>query len=271
MGGSPAGVNATKALNVHSIAIQVPIFHLTSNGKTPSDATTSASVLGIWTSASRQKVHVHDRGGVDAGPWVQVSRLGNPLVNEVVIPLGQKDYWNSVAPGNDKQFSTYFANPELAQLLPVLYPGVFPNLAAYNAGTPSRADLEAILLTGIPNGVVPGFQNYTGPTQADMLRLNVAIPPVVEPEEHRIAGRRRRRLPQRAARLRRRGHHRGPSHRRRDPAARRPVVHGGRRGGGRQPGPDLSDSDLSAKGTESYLSSFPYLGVPYSGFSTPAS
>jgi hypothetical protein len=60
----------------------------------------------------------------------------------------------------------------------VLYPKVFPNLAKY---TRSRADLNAILLTGIPEGVVPGFQNYTGPIQSDMLRLNVAVPPSTTP------------------------------------------------------------------------------------------
>jgi Domain of unknown function (DUF4331) len=271
VGGSPAGVNATKALNVHSIAIQVPIFHLTASGTTPTDATSSASVLGIWTSASRQKVHVLDHGGVDAGPWVQVSRLGNPLVNEVVIPLGQKDYWNSAAPSNDKQFSTYFANPELAQLLPVLYPGVFPNLQAYNSGTPSRADLEAILLTGIPNGVVGGFQNYTGPTQADMLRLNVAIPPASSPKNTGLLG----------------GDVAGYPNGRRVfddvvtievraiAGATLPLVDpsftaDGAAGAVSQ-GLTSSDTDLSAKGTESYLPSFPYLGVPHSGFTTPAS
>ena len=64
--------------------------------------------------------------------------------------------------------------PELAALLPVLYPGAFPNLAKYGK---DRADLNAVLLTGIPKGIVPGFQNYTGPVESDMLRLNVAIPP----------------------------------------------------------------------------------------------
>ena len=65
----------------------------------------------------------------------------------------------------------------------MLYPGVFPNLAKY---TKPRADLAAILLTGIPAGVVPGFQNFTGTTQADLLRLNMAIPPTrAEPEQPR--------------------------------------------------------------------------------------
>ena len=271
VGGSPAGVNATKALNVHSIAIQVPIFHLTSNGKTPSDATSSASVLGIWTSASRQKVHVHDRGGVDAGPWVQVSRLGNPLVNEVVIPLGQKDYWNSVAPGNDKQFSTYFANPGSHSSCPSCTRGCSRTWRPTTPGTPESRGSRGDPAHGDPERGGPRLPELHRPDAGGHAPAQRRHPTLVEPEEHRIAGRRRRRLPQRAARLRRRGHHRGPSHRRRDPAARRPVVHGGRRGGGRQPGADLDDSDLSAKGTESYLSSFPYLGVPYSGFSTPAS
>ena len=69
------------------------------------------------------------------------------------------------------------AHPELSTLLPVLYPGAFPNLDKLNKSGKPRADLEAILLTGIPAGVIEGFQNYTGPTQADMLRLNLAIPP----------------------------------------------------------------------------------------------
>jgi hypothetical protein len=66
-----------------------------------------------------------------------------------------------------------------AGLLPVLYPGVFPNLAGY---TKPRADLVAILLTGIPSGVVPGFQNFTGTTASDMLRLNVAVKPSADPK-----------------------------------------------------------------------------------------
>ena len=103
-----------------------------------------------------------------------MSRLGNPLVNEVLIPIDMKDAWNQTRPADDAQFRQYLARPELATLLPVLYPGVFPNLAALDA---DRADLLAILHTGIPAGLIPGFQNFTGTTEADMLRLNVAIPP----------------------------------------------------------------------------------------------
>jgi len=72
-------------------------------------------------------------------------------------------------------------NPELAGLLPVLYPGVFPNLAKLVASKKPRVDLEAILLTGIPSGIVPNFSNFTGTVLADMLRLNTSIPPSAHP------------------------------------------------------------------------------------------
>jgi hypothetical protein len=171
------GVNALQSVNVHSIAIQVPISQLTANGSVPTSYTDPNAVLGGWATASRQKSKVYDQNQgkqVNVGPFVQVSRLGQPLINEVMIPLGQKDYWNSVYPVNDSQFVQYYNSPMLGGLLNVLYPGVFPNLAALTA---PRADLVAILLTGIPNGLIPGFQNYTGAVQSDMLRLNVAIPP----------------------------------------------------------------------------------------------
>ncbi|WP_369184938.1 DUF4331 domain-containing protein [Streptomyces sp. Y1] len=174
------GVNTTKALNVHSIALQVPITDLTWGGRKPGDVTDPHATIGVWTTASRRQARIINTTGKDteSGPFVQVSRLGNPLFNEVIVPMGKKDLWNTQPPADDKNFAQYVATPELAKLLPALYPGVFPNLAAY---TKPRADLLAILLTGIPGGVVPGFQNYTGDTQADMLRLNVAVPPAASP------------------------------------------------------------------------------------------
>ncbi|HXP18170.1 MAG TPA: DUF4331 domain-containing protein [Streptosporangiaceae bacterium] len=168
---SAPGVNATNRLNVHSIAIQVPISAVTRKGR---------PTIGVWTTASRQRVRVASHGaadGVSSGPFTQVSRLGNPLINEVIIPLGKKDQWNREHPSGDKEFAKYYANPELAGLLPVLYPGAFPHLAALDKAGTARADLEAILLTGIPSGLIPGFTNFTGSVQADMLRLNTSIPP----------------------------------------------------------------------------------------------
>ena len=177
------GVNGTQGFNVHSIAIQVPISDLTRTQHTPTDVMHADSVIGVWASASRQKTRVLDDESGRArghGPFRQVSRLGNPLFNEVIVPMAEKDHWNAVPPRDDHEFAKYVSKPELGGLLPALYPGVFPHLAAY---TKPRADLLAILLTGIPAGVVPGFQNFTGTTQADMLRLNVAVPPANKPND----------------------------------------------------------------------------------------
>ena len=171
-----AGVNSLANSNVHSIALRVPFSDLTVDGKTPTDPASLKSVVGIWTTASRQRTRIYEGPGASAqtfGNWEQVSRLGNPLINEVVIPMGSKDDWNHSLPSNDSDYAASFEHPEVAKLLPVLYPGVFKNLAAY---TKPRADLVAILGTGLPSGIIPGFQNYTGKTVADMLRLNLAIP-----------------------------------------------------------------------------------------------
>ena len=177
-GPAVAGINTLARLNVNSIAIQVPIKDLTRDRKLPSSYTATDAVIGVWTTASRQKAIISGYAGFEIGPWAQVSRLGNPLINEVIIPMGQKDYWNSQAPEHDAQFAGYYDHPALAALLNVLYPGAFPNLAAYTAkASNTRPDLDAVLLTGVPAGLLPGFQNYTGSTKADMLRLNMAIAP----------------------------------------------------------------------------------------------
>jgi hypothetical protein len=277
-----AGVNATKALNVHSIALQIPMQTLTRRHVTPSNTAAPDSVIGVWTSAYRQAATVlpssakPGANSIYAGPYVQVSRLGNPLINEVVIPLSQKDFWNHQSPSSDVQFAQYVSNPELARLLPVLYPGVFPNLAAYNAaGTPNRADLTAILMTGIPSGVIPGFQNFTGKVQADMLRLNLAIPPAVTSST----------LPSNLGLLG--GDLAGFPNGRRvydDVVTIEIQAVAGATLGLVDPSftPDgaaslvnqgltSSGTDITAMGTENYLTSFPYLGVPHSGYYTPSS
>jgi hypothetical protein len=176
-GAATAGINSLASLNVHSIAIQVPIKDLTRGFVAPTSYTDSNSTIGVWTSASRQMSRMYGHPGDCTGPWTQVSRLGNPLINEVIIPMGSKDYWNTQWPAGDSQFSQFYDHPSLASLLNVLYPGVFPLIAAYTADSGNtRPDLDAVLLTGVPP-LFPNFQNYTGPTKADMLRLNVAITP----------------------------------------------------------------------------------------------
>jgi hypothetical protein len=178
------GVNGLNTLNVHSIAIQVPITELTGGSHT--DPADPKAVIGVWTTASRRKSSVEDtHGRTWFGPYTQVSRLGNPLINEAVIPMGDKDRWNRLSPHTDSQFLKYHQFPEVAKLLPILYPGVFPNLAALTA---ARADLVAILMTGLPSGIIPGFQNNTGPVLADMLRLNTAIKPSASPSPLGLLG-----------------------------------------------------------------------------------
>ncbi len=182
------GVNATNDFSVHSIALKVPKHELTKDGSTPTNPMQQRSVIGVWAAASRRRALIRHAGTGsthESGGWVQVSRLGNPLFNEVIVPLGEKDRWNSLPASEDGQFVKYVAHPELAGLLPVLYPGVFPNLAGLKA---ARADLVAILLTGIPSGIVPGFQNFTGSHHADQLRLNMAIGPTKKPKALGLIG-----------------------------------------------------------------------------------
>jgi hypothetical protein len=269
LGAMAAGVNATKGVNVHSIAIEVPKTDLTKGGAAPSDPASAGSVIGVWTSASRQKARVLKPGGVDAssGPYVQVSRLGNPLVNEVVVPMSKKDYWNAQPPADDKQFTPAVLNPELAQLLPVLYPGVFPNLEAYNKGTPKRADLVAIFHTGLPAGVVPGFQNSMGTTEADMLRINLAIPPTTSGASNLgllgtdAAGYPNgRRLYDDVVTIALRA----------VAGATLPLVDKSftpdAAAGAITQGVTNNATDLTARGDHTFLTSFPYLGTPFSGY-----
>ncbi|QLQ39374.1 DUF4331 domain-containing protein [Micromonospora robiginosa] len=183
-------VNALDRLNVHSIAIQVPLAKVRRKSSRYGYAD-RASTIGVWTSASRQQVRVlGDRVSKDVttGPFTQVSRLGNPLFNEVIVPMSKKDLWNTLPPSEDKRFAGFVERPELAALLPVLYPGVFPSLEALNKAKKPRADLVAILLTGVPAGLIDGFANTTGDTQADMLRLNTAIRPSAKPDRFGVLG-----------------------------------------------------------------------------------
>ncbi|MFP5041270.1 DUF4331 domain-containing protein [Parasediminibacterium sp. JCM 36343] len=107
--------------NVHSIAIKVPIKLLQKDGKTVDQATSildGSFVIGVWASASRQQIKTLSAAGTGSysGNWVQVSRLGMPLTNEAVIPIGSKDKWNTVKANTatEGDFIPYFKNPELA-------------------------------------------------------------------------------------------------------------------------------------------------------------
>lgn len=114
-----SGKDGVAKFNCHSIVVEVPVATLQKNRKTVAQASNildSDYVIGVYASASRQKIRTIYNGGDLAydGEYVQVSRLGMPLTNEAIIPLGLKDKWNSVGPDQDLQFASYFNNPELA-------------------------------------------------------------------------------------------------------------------------------------------------------------
>ena len=189
-----------------------------------------------------------------------MSRLGNPLFNEVIVPMARKDQWNAVGPDRRPAFAKYVARPELAALLPVLYPGVFPNLAALNSG-PGRPPGDPA--DRHPLRLIPGFQNFTGTTQADVLRLNVAIPPAADAQPARAARRRPRRVPQRPAARRRRRHDRAAGRRRGDYPLVDPTFT-----------PDgavsvIEDGTFNNPG-RTFLDVFPFIGLPYAGYDVPA-
>lgn len=184
-GNTGGGVDGLKGFNVNSIAIQVPITDLTKMHVMPAGATDPNAVIGVWTTASRKSVTVlRDNGKKHtmSGSWVQVSRLGAPLVNEVVIPLAQKDIWNNSKPVNDAQFAQSVANPEMGTLLHALYHIATPPQGPFGTAN-QRDDLISIFLTGIPKLTQPANVK-----PAEELRLNVAIPPTANPNRMGVLG-----------------------------------------------------------------------------------
>jgi hypothetical protein len=166
VGNLGGGKNETAGFNVHSIALSVPIEQLTANGTIPTATTDANAIIGMWSSTWRLRNRVLTTDGTkpeESGAWVQVSRLGVPLVNEVVIPIGQKDLFNASHPSADSQFGASVLEPELAAIINALFSVSVPP-------TP-RNDLLA-LVQG-----VDGLTRRPGEVISDQLRLNVAVPP----------------------------------------------------------------------------------------------
>jgi Domain of unknown function (DUF4331) len=156
-GNAGGGKDFFAGYGVHSYAVQVPIAGLNAKNST----------IGVWGSVERKKTTVRGAVTHDSGNWVQVDRLGNPLVNEVIIPTGMKDLWNSYQPWSESKFKQYYTSPILAAVINKLY-----KLGAPETG---RDDLVAVLLTGVPK------LNFTGSKLADVLRLNLSIPVTANP------------------------------------------------------------------------------------------
>jgi hypothetical protein len=162
-----AGRDGVAGYNTHSIVLQVPTADLVADDPT----------IGIWSNTYRRQTRVFKDDGArlnHRGRWVSVSRLGMPLVNEVVIPLGSKDRFNASVPADDAQFADFVTDPEPARLIPVLYPGV-------NVPAAPRNDIVSIFLTGIPDLNQPA--NVQG---AEMIRLNTSIPPTAWEHQDRL-------------------------------------------------------------------------------------
>ncbi|MEZ5427877.1 MAG: DUF4331 domain-containing protein [Pyrinomonadaceae bacterium] len=168
------GVDTTQGFNISTIALEVPIEELTQTNLPPTSPTDPDAVIGVWATASRRSIRVLDDGNtrIESGDWKQVSRLGNPLVNEVVIPLGLKDKFNGSTPREDVIFAPSVVDPELAR--------IFRDFFALTVPSPPRQDLVSIFATGIPvNSVTgPNYTTFLSDGQPhEYLRLNVAIPP----------------------------------------------------------------------------------------------
>ncbi len=169
--------------NVNSIAIEVPIAMITQDGK-QHDATESEATIGVWATTSRPKVKVLSRiPGRDAHTsrrTVQIQRMANPLINELLIGIGSKDKFSMSKPKNDAQFADFLLDPVLARVLNALYdtisPGVLPVPdAPRNDLLPLVQYMPPIAAEGTPKGPV-----------ADLLRLNTGVPPTPVAQRSRL-------------------------------------------------------------------------------------
>jgi hypothetical protein len=168
-GNAGGGKDDLAGYNVHTIALQVPESDVTRDSKSVGDASAANAVVGVWSSTERQTISV--RGKQTKVREVQVSRLGNPLVNEVVIPLGKKDFFNATKPSDDlKNFGRYVLSPELAKVINILYPGL-------NVPETDRTDIVQALLTGIPG--LTEIAAKAPPT--DTLKINLGSAPAASP------------------------------------------------------------------------------------------
>lgn len=177
---SEGGVDGLRGYGVNTIALQVPIKNVTRNRTVPTDTNSPASVVGVYTRALRPKVEF-GKGRTPKVAYTQVSRLAEPLVNEVLIPLGKKDEWNRSDPWKDAQYEKHYLQPELAGALN----------AFFDLGSPTtnRVDLTTVLLKGIPpsNGLgLPTTQIGSNPKTADLLRVNLAVPPTPFAQQDRL-------------------------------------------------------------------------------------
>ncbi len=149
--------DAVAGFNTHAIVLQIPISSLQKDGKSASEAENILDpnfVIGVWASASRPQIRTLSAYGDKpsySGQWIQVSRLGMPLVNEAIIPIGEKDKWNAVTPysAEEQEFIQYFANPELA---------LYMDDSQFGGAVPALASLRMPAMSYPAIGTIPGYQ-----------------------------------------------------------------------------------------------------------------
>jgi hypothetical protein len=161
--------------NVNTIAIEVPIAMLTRTG-TKVAASDPAATIGTWGTTSRPRILVRRSPlpSAASGGWAQVQRMANPLINELIIGTGFKDFWSLSFPKDDAQFASFDLDPLLARVLNAIYGIAVPN--------PPRTDLLP-LVTYAPPIAAPG--TTAGPI-ADLLRLNTGVAPTPQPSRRRL-------------------------------------------------------------------------------------
>lgn len=160
------GINGLAGFNCHTIGMQIPLAQVTRNGQFPTNQADPNSIIGAWASTWYPQTATLSTTGAKptlSGPYVQISRLGVPLVNEVVIPLGMKDRFNASRPKDDAQFASFILDPEIPKLLKGLF----------NIDSPPapRNDLLNLVLG------FPGLTRRPNEVPSDQLRINLAVPP----------------------------------------------------------------------------------------------
>jgi hypothetical protein len=172
LGNQGGGKDDVAGYNTKSFVLQVPEREVTRDGKQVADMKADNAVVGVWSTTERRRGSVlspskRKRGG---DGWVQVSRLGNPLINEVIIPIGKKDKFNATSPADDaKNFGQFALNPEPARILNALF--------GLGIQETNRTDIVQALLTGVP-GLTQIGKN---PAAADTLKLNLGVAASAKP------------------------------------------------------------------------------------------
>jgi hypothetical protein len=161
-----SAADSVAGFNVNTIAIEVPITLLTSDGEIHS-ATDPKGTIGVWATTSRPEVTIrqHHDDDDNFGRLAQIQRFGNPLINELIIGTGSKDYWSMSEPVNDSQFASFDLDPLIARIFNAVY--------GFKIPTPPRTDLLLLVTYAAP---IAPKGTPAGPI-ADMMRLNTGVPP----------------------------------------------------------------------------------------------